>query len=126
MINTHVYLNYLEQLSYVGLFLFVVFSGYLIPIPEEIMLLLLGYIAGVGIINIYTALAAGILGVLALVAIYVPLLVFLGYHFHNKLVLVISGVEIVRHLIFFIFLAVVGSLITIFVKKKFLIKNKVK
>ena len=203
MINPQLYLNFLEQFSYAGLFLFVVFSGYLIPIPEEILLLLLGYIAGVGLISIYLALAAGILGVLIgdnilfwlshfqgskivhrlkkkirkhelmkykhlmkqhigktifilrfivglrffspflagslrvkwkvfqiynlmAVSIYVPILVFLGYHFHNKILLVISSVEIVRHSIFFIFLAVVGYLITVFVRKKFLIKNSVK
>ena len=203
MINTQLYLNYLEQLSYIGLFLFVVFSGYLIPIPEEIMLLLLGYIAGVGVVSIYTALAAGILGVLAgdnilfwishykgsklikrlrkkirqhelnkyrhlmkkhigktifivrfivglrffgpflagsmkikwkiyqfynflAVLIYVPLLIFLGFRFHTQLALVITEVEIVRHLIFFMLLAALGYLISVFVNKKYLIKEKAK
>ena len=176
-------------------------SGYIVPVPEEILLLLAGYIAGVGLNNVYFALLAAILGILVgdnvlfwlskykgsriinklkqkvrrnelnkykhlmkehigktifivrfivgfrffgpflagsvnikwktfqfynliAVLIYAPLIVFLGFHFHNKLALVITQVEIIRHIIFFIFLAIVGYLISRFVNKKYLIKEK--
>lgn len=136
--------------------------GYLIPFPEEIFLLVVGYIAGTGVYNIYLATLFALLGVLSgdnvlfflskykasklvdklqkrldkhkimkyrhlmkkhigktiftlkfivglrifspflagsmrvkwsvfqfynflAVAIYIPILVFLGYHFHNKI-----------------------------------------
>ena len=51
--------------------------------------------------------------------VYVPIVVFLGYHFHNRLVALISGFEIARHIIFLPVLAVIGALISIFLKKKF-------
>lgn len=201
MINTQFFINYLEQFSYLGIFIFIGLSGYIIPIPEEILLLLTGYIAALGYNNLYIALATAILAVLAgdnvlfwlskykgskiidrlkrkvrkneinkykhlmrkhigktifilrfvvglrffgpflagsmkirwktfqiynlsAVIIYVPIIVFLGYHFHNQLALIITQVEIVRHLIFLLFLAVVGYLISIFLNKKYIIKNK--
>ena len=203
MHNPQFFINYMEQFSYVGIFILLALSGYLVPIPEEILLLLTGYTSALGFNNLYIALIVSILGILAgdnvlfwlsrykgsglidklkrkvrknellkyrhlmkrhigktifavrfivglrffgpflagsmktkwktfqfynllAVVIYTPIMIFLGFHFHNKLALVITQVEIVRHLMFFIFLAVVGYLITIFVKKKFLIKNKVK
>ena len=201
MINTQFIQSSIEQFSYAGIFILVTFTGYIIPIPEEILLLLIGYIAGVGLINVYIALIPATLGVLAgdnilywlsryqgsrlidklkrkvrkneimkyrhlmkkhigktifilrfivglrffspflagsmkikwktfqfynllAVIIYVPILIFLGYHFHNKLALVITQVEIIRHLIFIAVLAVVGYMISIFINKKFLIKKK--
>ena len=201
MISTQFLLNYIGQFSYIGIFILVALCGYIIPIPEEILLLLIGYIAGVGLINVYIALIPAALGVLAgdnilywlsrykgsklidklkhkvrknelmkyrhlmkrhigktifilrfivglrffspflagsmkikwkifqfynllAVLIYVPIMTFLGYHFYNKLALVITEVEIVRHLLFFLFLAIVGYLISIFINKRFLIKNK--
>ena len=201
MHNPQFFISYLEQFSYVGIFLLLALSGYLVPIPEEILLLLTGYIAALGFNNVYIALIASILGILAgdnvlfwlsrykgsrlidrlkrkvrknalakyrhlmkrhigktifivrfivglrffgpflsgsmkvkwkifqfynliAVVIYAPIMIFLGFHFHNKLALVITQVEIVRHLIFFLFLAVVGYVISIFINKKFLIKKK--
>ena len=37
-------LGYVEHLSYLGVFLVIIFSGYLLPIPEEIILLAIGYV----------------------------------------------------------------------------------
>ena len=59
------------------------------------------------------------------VIIYAPLMVFLGYHFHNDLVLLIGGVELVRHTIFFISLALISWLVGMFLKKKFINKKPV-
>jgi len=197
---THLFINYAEQFSYIGIFILVLFSGYLIPLPEEISLLLSGYLAAIWFNNLYGVLLAASLGVifgdnilfflskykgskiidklkrkvrknevakyrnlmkkhigktifilrfivglrffspflagsmrikwrtfqfynLLAVLVYVPLIVLMGYHFHNKLAIVITGLEIVRHLIFFLFLAVVGYFISIFINKEFLIKN---
>ena len=195
MVNTQFFLNYVEHFSYFGIFLAVSLAGYLIPLPEEIMLLLAGYIAGFGF-NVYITVLVSILGVLTgdsilfwlsryegsklvdklkrrvdkheinkyrnlmrehigktifilrfvvglrflspflagsmkikwkkfqfynmLAAIvYVPIVVFLGYHFHNKLVALITSFEIVRHIIFLLVLVLIGTLISIFLKKKF-------
>ena len=201
MVNTQFFITYLEHFSYIGIFILVLLSGYLIPIPEEILLLLVGYISGFGFNNLYIAMLASILGVLAgdnilfwlsrykgsklidrlkrkirrnelmkyrrlmkkhigktifilrfivglrffgpflagsmkakwktfqlynllAVVIYVPILVFLGYRFHNQLVLLITEFEIARHIIFVLSLVVLGYLISIFLNKKFLIKKK--
>lgn len=55
----------LEQLSYAGIFLAVAFSGYLIPIPEELVLLGGGFLAAEGFSNIFLILAVCILGAVA-------------------------------------------------------------
>jgi len=200
MHTTQFFISYLEQFSYFGIFVMVALSGYIIPVPEEILLLLAGYIAALGFNNVYVALAAAILGILVgdnilfwlsrykgsklidklkhkirkselnkyrhlmkkhigktifiarfivglrffgpflsgsmkikwktfqfynliAVLIYAPVIVFLGFHFHNRLALIITEVEIIRHFVFFLFLAVVGYLISSFINKKFLIKE---
>jgi len=196
MVNTQFFINYIGQFSYLGILVIGALVGYLIPLPEEIFLLVVGYIAGTGAYNVYAATIFAILGVLAgdnilfflskynaskivgklikrlnkheimkykhlmkkhigktiftlkfivglrifspflagsmrvkwrifqfynflAVAVYIPILVFLGYHFHNKIAIVITSVEIVRHLIFVLALMVVGVLISIFIKKKY-------
>ena len=196
MVNTQFFINYIEHFSYLGIFVLGATVGYAIPIPEEIFLLLVGYIAGVGFYNVYLAALFALLGILVgdnvlfwlsryrvsklidklkrsldkhnimkyrhlmkkhigktiftlkfivglrifspflagsmkikwkifqfynllAVLIYIPILIFLGFHFHNKLALVITGVELVRHLIFFLVLILIGFLISIFVKNKY-------
>lgn len=195
MVNPQFFANYIAHFSYFGIFLSVSLAGYIIPLPEEVMLLLAGYIAGFGF-NLYAVVLAAILGVLTgdsvlfwlsryegsklveklkrrvdkhelnkyrnlmkehigktifilrfvvglrflspflagsmkikwkkflfyntLAAIvYVPIVVFLGYHFHNQLVALVTSFEIARHIIFLLFLAVIGILISVFLKKKF-------
>ena len=196
MVNTQFFVNYIEHFSYFGIFVIGALVGYLIPFPEEIFLLVVGYIAGTGLYNLYLATLFAILGVLTgdnilfwlsryklsgivdkvnkqldkhkimkyrhlmkehigktiftlkfivglrifspflagsmkvkwrifqlfnllAVLIYIPILVFLGFHFHNKLALVITGVELVRHLIFLLVLLLIGFLISVFVKNKY-------
>ncbi len=202
MVNTQFFINYLEQFSYLGIFISIALSGYIIPVPEEILLLLIGYISGVGLNNVYIALLASIIGVLLgdnilfwlsryrgsklidklkrkirknevmkyknlmkqhigktifilrfivglrffgpflagslkvrwktfqlynflAVLIYVPIMVFLGFHFHKQLALLITEFEIIRHLVFLTFLTFLGFLISTFIRKKFLIKEKI-
>ena len=196
MAHTQFFISYIERFSYFGIFIIGATVGYLIPLPEEIFLLVVGYIAGIGLYNIYIATLFAILGVLMgdnvlfwlsrykvskivdkinkqldkhkimkyrhlmkehigktlftlkfivglrvfspflagsmkikwkifqfynflAVLIYIPILVFLGFHFHNKLAYIITGVEIVRHLIFLLSLVLIGFLISTFVKNKF-------
>ncbi len=196
MVNTQFFINYIGQFSYLGILVIGALVGYLIPLPEEIFLLVVGYIAGTGAYNVYAATIFAIMGVLIgdnvlfflskykaskiisklikrlnkheimehrhvmkkhigktiftlkfivglrifgpflagsmkvkwkvfqlynflAVAVYIPILVFLGYHFHNKIALVITSVEIVRHLIFVLALMVLGFLISVFIKKKY-------
>ena len=196
MVNTQFFINYIEHFSYFGIFVIGATVGYLIPLPEEIFLLIVGYIAGTGVYNLYLATLFVVLGVLTgdnilfwlskykvsgivdklnkrldkhkimkyrhlmkehigktiftlkfivglrifspflagsmkvkwrifqfynllALLIYIPVLVFLGFHFHNKLAFVITGVEIVRHLIFLLVLLLIGFLISVFVKNKY-------
>ena len=44
-------IKYLSHFSYLGFFVYFCFFGYLIPIPEEIILVVLGYLAGIGRFN---------------------------------------------------------------------------
>ncbi len=52
-------------LTYATVFAIVTLTGYLIPIPEEIMLIFIGYLAALGLGNPYLMTLAGILGLLA-------------------------------------------------------------
>jgi membrane protein DedA with SNARE-associated domain len=55
-------LSYVEHLSYIGLFLAVACSGYVIPIPEEIVLILAGYLAAEGIVHLPIIIIVAVLG----------------------------------------------------------------
>ena len=195
MAGPQFFINYLEEFSYIGIFILFALAGYLIPIPEEILLLLIGYIAGFGIFNIYIASGVALLSIFAgdniifwiskykgikiinllrnklsmknvtrysklmknhigkttfilrftpglrflgpflagsmkvkwrnfllynltAILIYVPLIIFLGYHFNNQLSNIIKGLAIARHFIFIFLLVVVGILISYIAKKK--------
>ncbi len=56
----------LEQLSYAGIYLFGASIGLLLPVPEEIFLILLGYLAGSGLLfgNLYFACVLALCGVM--------------------------------------------------------------
>lgn len=56
---------YLEHISYFGTFVLMVFSGHLVPVPEEIILLLVGYASGIGLSNVYFTAVSAMLGVIA-------------------------------------------------------------
>ncbi len=59
-------INSIEQFSYIGIFFVALFAGYLIPIPEEVVLLIVGYMASEGIIHltpvIFVVIIAFIIG----------------------------------------------------------------
>ena len=57
------------------------------------------------------------------ILLYVPILLFLGYHFHNQLGYLIAGVEIVRHILFAIVLAAFGFLLVYIARKRYLEKS---
>ena len=58
------YIGYLKNLSYPQLYLIVIASGHLIPIPEPVTLIILGYLAGVGRHNIFGLIAVSALAVM--------------------------------------------------------------
>lgn len=62
MIHFHSILSYIDHinLSYKGIFLAIVASGHVIPIPESVMLILLGYVAAMGKMGIWKIFAAAI------------------------------------------------------------------
>ena len=55
-------LAFVENLSYIGVFFSVAFSGYAIPIPEEVILILGGYIAAMGISSLPITIIVSIVG----------------------------------------------------------------
>src|SRR2546423_1085303 len=64
-------LAFVENLSYIGIFLAVGFSGYAIPIPEELILILGGYIAAEHIASLPLVIGVSVLG-----AIFGDMLIF--------------------------------------------------
>lgn len=201
MLDFSIVSNFLTRYSYLGIALFVAGGGYIIPIPEEIFLLLIGYLAAAGVINVWIALAVCFVMILlsdffvynlaahgsALIAryqgkikpekmdkyealmrehagktifllrfvfgvrflsilvagslrvkprlfltadffallIYVPALIFVGFHFHNSFVALVTTVEGVRRLMSFVTLITGGVLITLYIRHRFLEpKNK--
>ncbi len=69
MINPHYLytdgvIQVIQSFSYLGIVGFSMLVGYLIPIPEEIALLIVGYIAGVGLIKFYWAVITAAVGVI--------------------------------------------------------------
>ena len=49
------FINSVEHFSYIAIFFFCIFSGYIIPLPEEIILLIVGYMASSHIIHLIPA-----------------------------------------------------------------------
>ena len=56
-------IGYLDSLSYLGIFF--VFIIPFLPIPEEVLLLGIGYLVDVGDLNIYATIAVSIGGIMA-------------------------------------------------------------
>jgi membrane protein DedA with SNARE-associated domain len=63
MVDSSVLIDYVDQFSYLGIFIISLLSGHLIPFPEDVILLISGYLASAGFINPYYAGLAGILGI---------------------------------------------------------------
>ncbi len=59
------FINSVEHFSYVGIFIFAIFSGYIVPIPEEIILLIVGYMISVGFIHFIPAMIVLIVAFIA-------------------------------------------------------------
>ncbi len=57
--------NYLENFSYIGTFVLVSLTGYVIPFPEELMLISVGYLSAIGFGNVYILTIVSIAGLLA-------------------------------------------------------------
>ena len=185
--------NYLDNLSYLGIFF--VFIIPFLPIPEEVLLLGIGYLVDMGGLNIYAAVAVSIGGIMAAdniwywlgrspskittklrnkigeermavyermlkkhtgkyiflsrfipgaraigpslagsmklnknhfwffnvmsVFLYAPIFIFLGYFFNYNLEMVMNKIISARHIVFILFLALVGLTVAYLVNKKF-------
>lgn len=185
--------NYLDSLSYLGIFF--VFLFYFLPIPEEVLLLGIGYLVDIGDLNIYATIAVSIGGIMAAdnmwywlgrshskiaaklrnrigeektafyermlknhtgkyvflsrfipgarvigpslagsmnlkhkhfwffnviaVFLYAPTFIFLGYFFNYNLEIVMSKIISARHIVFILFIALVGLAVAYLVNKKF-------
>lgn len=203
MNNPLVILNYLPEVTtlvtYLSITLALSIVGYILPIPEEILLLLVGYATALDIINPYGALVSSFMGVIIgdnvlyflstrgnkhiqkliskvnlqklhtyqhhmhqhagktifisrfipglrflgpviagsievswatfmfyntlAILIAIPVLIALGYHFHTQIAVLITKVQVIRHIIFFSVLSIIGILISLSIGKKFLKKD---
>ena len=63
--HLHQLTSLLHQFSYTGIFLLSFFGGYIIPVPEEVILLSVGYLGHKGIFNIYGASLLSLCAILA-------------------------------------------------------------
>lgn len=68
--------------SYVAIFFLTLLSGYIIPLPEEVVLLIVGYSAGIGIVDFWAAIPPAIGGLLG-----IDLILYTIGHHGGKLVL---------------------------------------
>ena len=57
-------INYGVEFSYLGFFVYLSSLGYVVPIPEEVILAVIGFLAGAGKVNIYLALIFSVGGVI--------------------------------------------------------------
>ncbi|MEK9131948.1 MAG: DedA family protein [Patescibacteria group bacterium] len=64
MVDPTVFIDYIDQFSYGGIFLIALLSGHLIPFPEDIILLVAGYLASAGFVNPYYAGGVALIGIL--------------------------------------------------------------
>ena len=186
-------IGYLEGLSYLGIFF--IFIIPFLPIPEEVLLLGIGYLVDIGDLNIYAVIAVSIGGIMAsdnmwywlgrshskIVAklrnkigenrtavyekmlkkhtgkyiflsrfipgaraigpslagsmnlnknhfwffnimaafLYAPIFIFLGYFFNYNLEIVMNKIISARHIVFILFIALVGLTVAYLVNKKF-------
>lgn len=191
-----------QSMSYLGLFFFAALAGYIIPIPEEMALLIIGYVSALGPIKLHWAVALSCIAVIigdnvlyflslkgsryiewlkkrmrknkliqyehimhehigktiffirfivgvrffgpvlagtlkvrwrrfffinaAASIIHVIFFEGLGYHFHKSFLVLVTQVEIVRHVLFFFSVALFGLVVTFFVQKKYLKKFDLK
>lgn len=56
MSNPETVIEFLRNFSYLGIFFSIASSGYLVPVPEEIVLLAIGYLSAIGYFSIYLAI----------------------------------------------------------------------
>ena len=65
MINFDSFIVYISNLSYLAVFLLIIASGIGIPFPEDLVLLLSGYLSYLGIFKLEIAIPVCILGLIA-------------------------------------------------------------
>lgn len=202
MVDIFYLMSYLEHISYFWMLIAFMLAGYIIPLPEEIVLIIAGYLAAVGYTNLYTTIFVAIAGLfigdciiyklskhgskiilkikekllqekvdkfsklleehegktifitrfiiglrimgpilagshktnfakfiffnILAILIYAPLLVLLGYHFHNQILIFVSKIMAVRHSIAVAIWIILGYLIVRYVHKKYLEHNGAK
>lgn len=57
-------IEFFESISYVGIFVLVALSGHVVPLPEDVVMLLTGYIAAIGIVKLPIALLVAFVAIL--------------------------------------------------------------
>jgi membrane-associated protein len=65
MVSPEPVISFLQHFSYIGVFSSIVVSGYILPIPEEVVLLTIGYLTSGGMFSIYFVIIVSFLATLA-------------------------------------------------------------
>ncbi len=195
-IDAGTFIFLLEHFTYFGMFVFLALTGYIIPLPEEIFLLLAGYLAAIGFASLPVIILVCLAGVLfgdnivfflsrfgfkfifnierrikgsiierytkimkkhpgkaifsmrfipglrffapvlagslrvkwktfeffdfLAAIIFVPILILIGYFFHEKISYLLGKAIVVKHIIFIVLLIIIGAIIMRYVIKHFL------
>ena len=61
MSNWEFLIPYLEHLSYAGIFITLAFLGHFVPLPEEVLLLIVGYIVSLGYGNLWIVIIVSLI-----------------------------------------------------------------
>ena len=64
MISYQFFINYAEHLSYLGIFILLAVVGFIVPLPEEMLLLSVGYLSALGFTSAYIGIGVSLIGVL--------------------------------------------------------------
>ena len=183
-----------QNISYLGIFLVVALSGHVLPLPEDAVMLLIGYVSALGVVSFPLAILVAVIAILfadfclyylsytgahiaekierrikaniftwysdrmrarafqyifisrfipgmrfvgpvvagyvkisplryifyafCSAVIYVPLMITIGFLFHEKITPLISVVESTRHVVFIVALAVLAVAISVVVYRK--------
>lgn len=57
-------LQYFESISYFGIFLAVILSGYIIPVPEDVIMFIVGYISAIHAVHLVPAVTISIFAII--------------------------------------------------------------
>lgn len=65
MVDPQPVISFLQHFSYIGVFSSIVVSGYVLPVPEEVVLITIGYLSATGLFSFWMAIIVSFLATIA-------------------------------------------------------------